>query len=386
MPDISTRINALIAYLFLGPIMLLARSGTPLADPYVRGHARRANLIIAIGAIVFALYRSLHSYLAFGIFGISVDVIIVTSIVSITLLALIAGAYQAYHGIPASETSWRSLSIPTNTMTESDYSEEDRVRIIASFIPFCGIIIASSYPRRETAIGRKVGSLFALLVLTSIVFLSGTTTTLTLILTLAYIGLIVATTVQLFGFSRFLDFSFYNLIPTYAELESHIRAGVISAYDFCRVAFGGEKWTDYQTRYQSILSNNHTTKLPNSPYFAPTWITWLPVVNLITLPSLWQAKYREYTPLILQWLALTIIAIIIISVYGLSSQMGLYLLFPIISLMVGSRANTSTRAPITSIVVDLYQLFTRGQAKVAEIKQNGEEQVGFKYNISEENK
>lgn len=66
--------------------------------------------------------------------------------------------------------------------------------------------------------------------------------------------------------------------------------------------------------------------------------------------------------------------------------MGLYLLFPIISLMVGSRANTSTRAPITSIVVDLYQLFTRGQAKVAEIKQNGEEQVGFKYNISEENK
>ena len=241
MPDISTRINALIAYLFLGPIMLLARSGTPLADPYVRGHARRASLIIAIGAIVFALYRSIHSYLAFGIFGISVDIIIITSIVSITLLALIAGAYQAYHGMSASETSWRSLNIPTNTMTESDYSEEDRVRIIASFIPFCGIIIASRYPRRETAIGRKVGSLFALLVLTSIVFLSGTTTTLTLILTLAYIGLIVATTVQLFGFSRFLDFSFYNLIPTYAELESHIRAGVISAYDFCRVAFGGEK-------------------------------------------------------------------------------------------------------------------------------------------------
>lgn len=47
--------------------------------------------------------------------------------------------------------------------------------------------------------------------------------------------------------------------------------------------------------------------------------------------------------------------------------------------MVGSRANTSTRAPITSIVVDLYQLFTRGQAKVAEIKQNGEEKVNHVY-------
>ena len=36
MPDLSTRINALIAYLFLGPILLLAKSGTPLAEPYVR--------------------------------------------------------------------------------------------------------------------------------------------------------------------------------------------------------------------------------------------------------------------------------------------------------------------------------------------------------------
>ncbi len=82
--------------------------------------------------------------------------------------------------------------------------------------------MASQYPRYETIIGRKIGSLFALLLLTNIVFLSGTTTTLTLIITLGYIGLIVATTVQLFGFSRFLDFSFYRMIPTYAELESHI--------------------------------------------------------------------------------------------------------------------------------------------------------------------
>lgn len=118
MPDISTRINALIAYLFLGPIMLLAKSGTPLANPYVRGHARRASLIIAIGAIIFALYRSFHSYLAFGIFSISIDLIIVSLIVSITLLALIAGAYQAYHGMSASETSWRSLTLPASTLTE----------------------------------------------------------------------------------------------------------------------------------------------------------------------------------------------------------------------------------------------------------------------------
>jgi hypothetical protein len=118
MPDISTRINALIAYLFLGPIMLLARNGTPLADPYVRGHARRATLIMIIGAIIYVLYRSVHSYLTFALFGISVDIIIVTAIVSMVLLALIAGAYRAYHGISASESSWRSITTPSKTLTE----------------------------------------------------------------------------------------------------------------------------------------------------------------------------------------------------------------------------------------------------------------------------
>ncbi len=97
MPDISTRINALIAYLFLGPIMLLAKSGTPLADPYVRGHAKRASMIIAAGALIFVLYRSLHDLLDVAIFGISLALIIVTAIVSITLLILMMGGYRAYH-------------------------------------------------------------------------------------------------------------------------------------------------------------------------------------------------------------------------------------------------------------------------------------------------
>ncbi len=160
--------------------------------------------------------------------------------------------------------------------------------------------MASQYPRRETIIGRKVGSLFALIILTTIVFLSGTTTTLTLVITLGYIGLIVATAVQLFGFSRFLEFSFYSLIPTYAELETHIQAGIFSIYDFCRIAFGGVAGSPYQERYQQILGGHQSIKPPGTPYFAPTWIIAIPGANLITLPSLWQSQYREYTPLILQ--------------------------------------------------------------------------------------
>jgi hypothetical protein len=89
MPDISTRINALIAYLFLGPLLLLAKSGTPLANPYVRGHAKKASIIILTGIILFLIYRFLKEFLMFSIFGFSIDIIILTMIVSCTLTALI---------------------------------------------------------------------------------------------------------------------------------------------------------------------------------------------------------------------------------------------------------------------------------------------------------
>ncbi len=65
----------------------------------------------------------------------------------------------------------------------------------------------------------------------------------------------------------------------------------------------------------------------------------------------------------------------------MSSQMGLYLLFPMITLIVESRANINMRAPITSIVVDIYSLFTRGQQKIIEIKKSGEEKVEYSYEV-----
>lgn len=381
MLDISTRINALITYLFLGPIILFAKSGTPLADPYVRGHAKRSSLIIVAGAIVFVLYRSLHSVIDIAIFGVSLPLIVITAIVSIVLLLLMIGGYRAYHGVPASESSWRSLALPASTLTNWVYRDEDLIRIIASYIPWIGIIVASQYPRRETIIGRKVGSLFALIILTTIVFLWGATTTLTLIITLGYIGLIVATAVQLFGFSRFLDFDWYDRIPTYTEFESHIQASILTGIDFFRIAFGGVKWTNYMTRYTEILGKNTKVESATIPYFAPIWIVWLPIINLITLPSLYQTKYRAYRTLILQWLALTLLTIMIIWIYGISSQIWLYLLFPIIVLIIGSRANIHTRAPIMSIAVDIYSLFVRGNEKVEEIKRNGEEKVEFSYEV-----
>jgi hypothetical protein len=383
MPDISTRINALIAYLFLGPLLLLAKSGTPLADPYVRGHAKKASIIILIGILIFFIYRFLKEFLMFSMFGFSIDIILLTMIVSCTLAALIIWAYRAYNGVPANESTWKSFSMPENTMQVWTYSEEDKIRIIASFIPFIGIIVANKYPMWEVRIGRKIGSLFIFILLTSILFFSGATTTLTLICTLIFIGTIVTTAVYLFGFSRFLNFTFYNQIPTYPELDAHIKAGIMWLFDFFRIAFGWEHTINYRAQYTRFLENNQVTQSATISYFAPNWIIAIPVLNLLTIPSLWQSKYKEYAPLILQGLCITLITGIIVLYYGIGSQMELYLIFPIIALIVEGKNNLLVRAPFTSIMIDLYILFSRGQSRIAEIKENGEEKVSYTYEVED---
>jgi hypothetical protein len=61
--------------------------------------------------------------------------------------------------------------------------------------------------------------------------------------------------------------------------------------------------------------------------------------------------------------------------------MGLYLLWPIITLIVGSKNNINTQAPLVSIASDLYRLFTKGKEKMTEIQKNGEEKVGYSYEV-----
>jgi hypothetical protein len=152
-------------------------------------------------------------------------------------------------------------------------------------------------------------------------FLNGSTTTLALIITIIYIGLIATTTVYIFGFSRFLNFIFYSKIPTFIELDAYIKAAIVIAYDFFRIAFGGEKRSNYQQQYQLSLEKNKYIQSPSIDYFAPNWIFAIPVVNLITVPSIWQIKYREYIPLIIQGIVLSLFTCLIMYFKGLSSQM-----------------------------------------------------------------
>lgn len=51
-------------------------------------------------------------------------------------------------------------------------SEDDKVRVIASMIPFIGIFIAEKYPHPIIVRGRVIGSTFAFLIMTASLFSS----------------------------------------------------------------------------------------------------------------------------------------------------------------------------------------------------------------------
>lgn len=102
MHDEQTRINATISYLFLGPIILLAKKDTPLAEKYVQDHAKRASLLILISLGAYFVYYFLRDILSVSLFGISIASVVLTIIVTLSLAILLHGAYLAFSGREAS--------------------------------------------------------------------------------------------------------------------------------------------------------------------------------------------------------------------------------------------------------------------------------------------
>jgi hypothetical protein len=239
--DAQSRINAMIAYFFLGPLFLIVPKGTPFGEEYVRGHAKRASMIIGASILIIGSYLFLLSpILDFQFFSISLHSVILT-LMMVTLSALlIHGAYRAYHGIDARTIQTFALDMSSEHIA-GNYSEEEKIRILASFIPFIGIFIAKRYPTEPCITGRKVGSLFAFALVTLIVFYGGAVSTLVFALTIIAVVVFIMTTVYLFLHGEFLSLGAYKYIPTYMSIEAHISASIISLYDFFRVAFGGNK-------------------------------------------------------------------------------------------------------------------------------------------------
>jgi hypothetical protein len=172
-----------------------------------------------------------------GILNISLYIFLVTLLMSVLILMLLQGAYRAYNGIAADAISLDFTSArPATQLTEGSYTEESKIQIIAAFFPFVGTILAQQDPLPEILIGRKVSNF--LVFFTLLIGIITHSSTFAFFCTILSILLVVVTGVYLFLFSRFLQFSFYDWIPSYIALEAHIETILWYTTDILRIAFG----------------------------------------------------------------------------------------------------------------------------------------------------
>lgn len=115
----------------------------------------------------------------------------------------------------------------------------------------------------------------------------------------------------------------------------------------------------------------------------PLWIVGLPILNIITLPSLFNSTYARYKDVILQGITLTLLFVLIGVFYGWNSSLETILLFPMIHLMSFAGKDTTMRAPIVSIGISIAHLFDASQSHITELAKK-EEKVSFSYEAKTE--
>ncbi len=375
--NLETRINAMIPYFFLGPLILFAKKGTPLADSYVQNHAKRATLVMLFGIVSFVVYLFLKPIINFSFFGLYGPTVVLGILMTIFFLILLVGMYQAYQGVEIENVfQWKNPKENLH-LKEQDYSEEEKIRILASFIPFLGIFLTEKYPNPEMKIGLKMGNLFLILLFFTQIFVGGINSA-TFLVSILYITFFVGNAVSLFGFSSFFSHRVYDFIPTYHQIEAHIRTSFVYIFEFLKVAFGKNKKFSYAENYQKILAEISQIKTPQTLYWTDSRIIGLPFVNLLSLPSIGKEQFSLYKQAILEGLFLTLLFGVEIFFYGVSHPYFFLLLIPTFTIIARVKNNLNIHAPITSLIL-LFANFSKKTKQNIETVKNQEQSEKFTF-------
>lgn len=382
----QSRINAMISYLFLGPIFFLfGKEGTPLWDTYVRWHAKKASIIIGATIIACLIYFFLLKNLidfTIPFIGIHIHTVILGIIMATCMIFLLSGAYRAYSWIDSSASSG-VIHMPFSIDTSSDEIiwEENKIRILGSMLPFIGIYLAKKYHEPLMIRSRILGSFFMFCIIVSLYFGSNESL-LSVLLVCLYILLIVIQGVYVFIGGKFLRISFFEKIPSYEIIDSYIIASIKYIFEFTRIIFGGEHRISFHDLVHIEQQKSAPIK-PESPYFMPTALLAIPFWNIVALPSLFIDKYREYRYIIIQGLIITSLMGFIIFYLGNPNDPFLLLfIFPIFHIALYSSENINIRSPGIGLIIGLFWLFQAVQNKIQDAQSIRNEER-FTYDIKD---
>lgn len=342
----QTRINAAISYFFLGPFFLLSKKNSPFWEKFVQQHSKKATIIIFFMIITLSGIWIFRDILKYWIIGFDLYQIIFSVALIFFFLLLIKWSYQAFEWIEA----WKILSfseIKWKNLEEKKFTEEEKIRIFMSFLPFVGDFLQKKYNINEIKTISKVSN-FLLFLLFSSWYFGWNVNIFSSIIIIFWIIIAISTLVNLISSSKFLNLKFYSKVPSYHEFKAFLISILIMTKEYILVAFGKEKKNNLKQVFQDFYQKYSETKNINQKLPIYAKIVAIPVINLIFLPILFQKKYQEHKWNILQAIFLTILFVII---FWFKKWYLLYFLsFAMVDLFLEADKNTNINAPIVSII------------------------------------
>lgn len=327
---------------------------------------------MGIFAIILVVFFQLQKYLFVQILGISLANIIFTALLAAFFVVMFRAGYRAFRGENNENLANHESPENINIFESQNFSEEQKIQILSSFLPIIGIFTTQTNILPEMKIGRKVGNFFLFLMIFFGILFDSFINFPTFFVLLAYIVLFVTTAVFLMTESKFFQPKQYRYIPNYHDIEAFLHASLSACGEFFKVAFGQEKQSNFREKFD-FYQKKYSEKIAiETPFWSHPAIIGIPILNLITIPSFFNKKFHEYQGNIAEGFFLTILFILILI---FSDFYALYLLiFPIATLIAEGKTNANIRAPITSIARNIFIFFYKTKKNINALQQNNVEE------------
>ena len=375
----------MISYFFLGWIMLLSSSNEHFQDSFVRNHAKKATIIQWVHLWIIGIYMFfikpllLTSVTLFGyttslniipFLNVSTHDIVMWGLFWSLIFQITIGSYRAYQWKEVEWDVWLKNSwfmnlwitmkqIDTTSQVSSIIDEREKGLIISSYLPFIGLFTAANYPSIHTKTGAKLWSIVLILfLLTQLLFWIGNI--FSMIILISYIAWVVFIGISLFLLESVLEFPIIQKIPSSLEADDMFRAFMVYISDFIRIIFWREKKLLFQTYLENEKKRREeiTWKIQSDALFLPVWLIYVPIINLLFLPTFFQRKHTPWFFSIGQGITITLLHIFFGWYFGVGNPFQTLLLFPVFLGLIAIKDHNQSPLPIVYSCVLFFHTIT----------------------------
>lgn len=322
--------NAISAYLmlFISWMLLLNKTNKNINNSFVRSHTKTSiiiHLMIILNTIVFLIYKLFWNI---TLFQLNLNIIIATIIFILIWIIMVNWAYHAFKWENfeilkfINKSKWVNLNIDNNIYNE----EKDKLNLLLCHIPFIWFIIWSKFKNNKIEDILKL-NLFVTLIICLIYILWYIN--ITNFLSLIYIIFIVFIWVNLYSRDELISINLpYYFLPSWKILIQKVIFKYFKNYfkwDFKKF----ETLKNEQIEKENKLKNDDFLYLENlEDVKLNKKLIYIPIIGLIFLFQK-ENKYIFHIRNAMIISLISIIILILIYFWIVSSKLFLLLLFPI---------------------------------------------------------